>query len=154
MKKMKYFLSLLVLFLLIVLVQVGPYGIVQAFTNLGRGPDHLYNMAGYEQPEHVSDFVPGAVWKDTDGNPIQAHGGQVQLMPVPDGEGGKVERYVWIGENKATGQYGNSFSVYTSDDLYNWEYQGDALRAIESHLQLTEDAYFQALYGDLSDKAA
>lgn len=152
MKKMKYILALVVLFAMIVLVQLGPIGIVQAFSKLGRGPDHLYNMESYERTENETDFVPGALWKDTEGNVIQAHAGQVSRMPLPDGNGGRVIRYIWIGENKAKGQFGNSFSVYTSDDLYNWENRGEVFRPIASKMQLTNDDYFRELYGNLSEE--
>ena len=36
-------------------------------------------------------FLPGAQWRDMDGELIQAHGGQVQRMPVPDGSGGQQQ---------------------------------------------------------------
>ncbi len=92
-------------------------------------------------------FLPGAVWNDTDGQPIQAHGGQVQRMIVPDGAGGKTERYVWVGEDKRNGHTGNPVAVYTSDDLYHWSFQGDVLRSLETPEQMDSDPYFQALYG-------
>ncbi len=94
-------------------------------------------------------FLPGAVWNDTDGNSIQAHGGQVQRMTVPDGSGGTLETYVWVGENKNTGHTGNPVAVYTSDDLYHWTYRGDVLRPLSSVDEIDTDPYFAALYGDL-----
>ena len=101
----------------------------------------------------VSDsFLPGAKWTDTEGNMIQAHGGQVQLMPVPDGNGGKETVYVWIGENKNSGHLGNPVAVYTSSDLYSWEYRGDVMRPLSSVEEIDSDPYFQALYGDLSEE--
>ena len=96
-------------------------------------------------------FLPGALWLDTEGNPIQAHGGQVQRMPVPDETGGKTEKYVWVGENKNNGHTGNPVAVYTSEDLLNWEYRGDVLRTLNSVEDIDGDPYFSALYGDLSD---
>lgn len=97
-------------------------------------------------------ILPGAAWLDTDGNSIQAHGGQIQLMSVPDGNGGKTEKYVWVGEDKSFGHFGNDVAVYTSDDLYHGEFQGDVLRAVESRKQLEEDSYFQELYQDYSQE--
>lgn len=38
-------------------------------------------------------FYPGRVWLDTDGNPIQAHGGGILYD-------GRTETYYWYGENK------------------------------------------------------
>lgn len=99
-----------------------------------------------------SSFLPGAVWNDKDGNPIQAHGGQVQKMTVPDGTGGTRETYVWVGENKTDGHTGNPVSVYTSDDLYHWTFHGDVLRSIASVEQIDTDPYFAALYGDLGEE--
>lgn len=94
-------------------------------------------------------FLPGAVWCDTDGNTIQAHGGQVQRMLIPDGSGGMTEAYVWVGENKNTGHTGNPVAVYTSDDLYHWTYRGNVLRPLTSIDEIDNDPYFKALYGDL-----
>ncbi len=95
-------------------------------------------------------FPPGARWLDTDGNLIQAHGGQVQVMPVPDGNGGKKDCYVWIGENKTSGHLGNAVAVYTSEDLYHWTCHGDVLRPLSDVAQIDTDPYFAALYGELN----
>ena len=62
----------------------------------------------YDNREAVVDadakvFLPGAQWTDTDGSLIQAHGGQIQRMPVPDEAGSLGEKYVWVGENKRSG---------------------------------------------------
>ena len=91
-------------------------------------------------------FLPGAQWRDTDGSLIQAHGGQIQRMPVPNEAGELVEKYVWVGENKWSGHLGNSVAVYTSDDLYRWAYGGDALRAVPSRDALDSDPYFTQVY--------
>ena len=100
----------------------------------------------------VSDAVlPGARWLDTDGNPIQAHGGQVQRMPVPAEDGETRVLYVWVGENKNSGHTGNPVSVYTSEDLLRWEYRGDVLRPLQSVEDIDTDPYFRELYGSLSD---
>ena len=99
-----------------------------------------------------SSFLPGAVWNATDGNPIQAHGGQVQKMAVPDEGGGTRETYVWVGENKTDGHTGNPVAVYTSDDLYHWTSHGDVLRSIASVEQIDTDPYFAALYGNLNEE--
>ena len=77
-------------------------------------------------------FLPCAQWHDTDGSLIQAHGGQIQRMPIPDAGGNLIDKYVWVGENKWSGHLGNSVAVYTSNNLYHWTYGGDALRAIPS----------------------
>lgn len=65
-------------------------------------------------------FHPGEVWLDTEGKPIQAHGGSVIFA-----EG----KYWWYGENKefTDGKseiwtYG--IRAYSSADLYNWDDEG------------------------------
>ena len=147
------------------------YDIADLFSGLGKGSEALYANENQQMPTEVAEaqtgsmdnnitdeaeqkeiteiaILPGASWLDTDGNVIQAHGGQIQLMPVPDENGVKTEKYVWVGEDKSSGHLGNDVAVYTSDDLYHWEFQGDVFRAVESREQLDEDSYFQELYQD------
>lgn len=62
-------------------------------------------------------FYPGKVWLDTNGNPIQTHGGAVYYE---DGV------YYWYGENKEFTDGKNpiwtwGIRMYRSTDLYNWE---------------------------------
>ncbi|MBQ6362133.1 MAG: family 43 glycosylhydrolase [Lachnospiraceae bacterium] len=124
---------------------------------------HLYDLPRhtcptlYENEQMIlnpgdAKLLPGAVWRDTDGNMIQAHGGQVQRMPVPDGHGGKKMVYVWIGENKTWGHTGNPVSVYTSEDLISWECHGDVLKPVPDDAAIDNDPYFNDLYGDYSDE--
>ncbi len=86
----------------------------------------------------------GAPMYDTNGNQIQAHGGQIQKLTV-DG----VEKYYWIGEDK-TNDYRpvGGVHVYSSTDLYNWDDEGIVLRTMENPDQFENDEYFKALYGD------
>lgn len=90
----------------------------------------------------------GAPMYDTNGNQIQAHGGQIQKLTV-DGE----EKYYWIGEDK-TNDYRpvGGIHVYSSTDLYNWDDEGIVLRTMESPEQFETDPYFNELYGDLSQE--
>src|SRR5690606_31206307 len=85
------------------------------------------------------EFTPGEVWKDTEGQPIQAHGGG---MLYHEGV------YYWYGENKETetlaipvirsnGEAGTRYrtnvigvSCYTSTDLLNWKNEGVVLKAV------------------------
>lgn len=65
-------------------------------------------------------FYPGKIWKDTNGNRIQAHGGSV--IAVDD-------IYYWYGENKEktdgkNGIWTWGIRCYASRDLYNWEDKG------------------------------
>lgn len=62
-------------------------------------------------------FYPGREWLDTNGKPIQAHGGSIL---VSDG------CYYWYGENKEKTDGKNGIwhwgvRCYRSNDLYNWE---------------------------------
>ncbi|MCJ7551514.1 MAG: glycoside hydrolase family 43 protein [Anaerolineae bacterium] len=70
----------------------------------------------------LNKFTPGAIWPDTNGVHINAHGGGI-LYP------GKT--YYWFGEHKIEGRGGNRAMVgvhcYASEDLYNWEDMGIAL---------------------------
>lgn len=67
-------------------------------------------------------FTPGAIWKDNNGVPINAHGGGILY---DDGT------YYWFGEHKTEGRAGNVAQVgvhcYSSTDLYNWTDRGIAL---------------------------
>ena len=69
----------------------------------------------------------GQIWKDVDGNPIQAHGGCI------------IEHkgtYYWYGEHKGQDNCPGrgrvdviGVSCYSSRDLVNWKYEGLALPA-------------------------
>ncbi len=67
-------------------------------------------------------FRPGEIWTDTDGVPINAHGGGI--LKVGD-------TYYWYGEHKTEETQGNVANVgvrcYSSVDLYNWKNEGVAL---------------------------
>jgi Glycosyl hydrolases family 43 len=83
----------------------------------------LLNLAHAEQ----DSIRPGAVWPDTDGVAINAHGGGVLFH-----EG----TYYWYGEHKIAGPKGNSAQVgvscYSSKDLYNWKNESIALPVEDS----------------------
>ena len=106
----------------------------------------IYDNRGTAVDADSGIFLPGAQWHDTDGALIQAHGGQIQRMPVPDESGAPTEKYVWVGENKRSGHLGNSVAVYTSDDLLHWTCGGDALRSVPTRAALDTDPYFTSLY--------
>jgi hypothetical protein len=71
-------------------------------------------------------FHPGELWLDTDGVPINAHGGGFLY---------RRGTYYWFGEFKTAGPEGNTaqvgVSVYTSTDLYHWKNAGIALKVSE-----------------------
>lgn len=60
-------------------------------------------------------LINGAVWYDTNGNVIHAHGGH---MLFKDGF------YYWYGENRIDDNY---VSCYRSTDLMNWEFRNNIL---------------------------
>lgn len=62
-------------------------------------------------------IYPGQIWLDTEGKPIQAHGGSVFF---------ETGTYYWYGENKEKTDGRNGIwhwgvRCYRSRDLYNWE---------------------------------
>ncbi len=70
----------------------------------------------------MDEFRPGAVWKDTDGKVIQAHGFSVFY---DDSD----KCYYWLGENKENSRKGGTVwtwgvRLYKSADLYNWQDMG------------------------------
>ena len=60
-----------------------------------------------------SRFVPGEVWLDTSGKPIQAHSAGILV---------RGNTYYWYGEDRTLRQA--SVSCYSSTDLYNWKHEG------------------------------
>ncbi len=80
---------------------------------------------------NTTSFRPGQIWLDTSGNPIQAHGGGILY-----------DRgiFYWFGENKAGETQPGALedlsrvdvigiNCYSSQDLYNWEFEGTVLHA-------------------------
>ncbi|MHA6531508.1 chitobiase/beta-hexosaminidase C-terminal domain-containing protein [Paenibacillus sp. BAC0078] len=91
--------------------------------------DEAFKWAQTVHPDRVVDYstagVPvGETWYDTEGNPIQAHGGGFLQQVAADGK----PIYYWVGENKL--HNGASFyavSLYSSRDLVNWTNEGNIL---------------------------
>ncbi|HKJ40848.1 MAG TPA: glycoside hydrolase family 43 protein [Sunxiuqinia sp.] len=81
---------------------------------------------GPDRKTKNKSFQPGALWYDTDGVPINAHGAGVLYFKGS---------YYWFGEHKTSGRGGNTALVgihcYSSTDLYNWKNEGIALRSVE-----------------------
>ncbi len=82
-----------------------------------------------------TEIIPGEVWNDTDGNPINAHGGGILYH-----EG----TYYWYGEYKkgetilpewATWECYRTdvtgVNCYSSQDLLNWKFEGVVLPAVK-----------------------
>lgn len=71
----------------------------------------------------LNSFRPGQLWLDTEGKPIQAHGGSILH------ENGT---FYWYGENKERTKPGSGIwhwgiRMYRSTDLYNWEDLGNVI---------------------------
>lgn len=76
-------------------------------------------------------FAPGSIWRDTDGQPIQAHGGGILYNQGV---------YYWFGENKngptiIAGDVARvdviGISCYSSTDLLHWQNEGIVLPAVQ-----------------------
>ena len=116
------------------------------FNNLRESYKMLTKQYRYDS------FKPGAVWRDTENTPIQAHGGQVQQMDIPDPETGKpVTKWVWVGEDKTNG-YRGGVCAYSSDDLYNWKFEGIIMKNVPNRRVLETDPYFKEVYAGYSSE--
>ena len=73
----------------------------------------LLSLTAWAKPE----FHPGEVWPDSNGDPIQAHGGGILFQS-------KV--YYWYGEDRTPGGHG-AVMCYSSTNLYEWKREGIAL---------------------------
>ena len=85
-----------------------------------------------QEKSNKKEIIPGAVWNDMDGNPINAHGGGIMYH---DGT------YYWYGEYKGDSTYrldwvttwecwraeAGGVSCYSSKDLVNWKFEGRVL---------------------------
>lgn len=106
------------------------------FCNLAIAASLLLGASATEaKPIENNVIVPGEVWNDTDGNPINAHGGGILY------HNGK---YYWYGEYKkgktvlpdwATWECYRTdvtgVSCYSSPDMVNWTFEGIVLPAEE-----------------------
>ncbi|GLZ34509.1 hypothetical protein Lesp02_66960 [Lentzea sp. NBRC 105346] len=67
-------------------------------------------------------ITPGVQWKDTSGNPIQAHGGGMIKVG---------STYYWFGEDKTGTSQGNAWfrnvPCYSSSDLQHWKFEANVL---------------------------
>lgn len=85
-------------------------------------------------------------WLDSEADPIQAHGGQVQQLTV-NGE----TKWWWYGEDKSLG-YRGGVRAYSSSDLYNWDFEGVVLETMQSKEELETNPYFEELYSDYDEE--
>ncbi|MGB6151538.1 MAG: glycoside hydrolase family 43 protein [Pricia sp.] len=110
----------------------------------------LFGNVAFAQQTYT-EFKPGEVWNDTEGTPINAHGGG---MLFHDGS------YYWFGEHKIAGPKGNTSQVgvrvYSSKDLYNWKNEGVALAVKEDTTSMLQKGSVierpKVIYNDRTDK--
>jgi hypothetical protein len=104
-------------------------------------------IAGLTVNADYDSFKPGAVWNDTNGALIQAHGAGIIYDDI-------TQKYYWYGEDKTHGYLpARGVRVYSSTDLYNWTDEGLALTAIENMDAFTNDPLISELYAGRTDKA-
>lgn len=72
-----------------------------------------------ELPGGTWPMINGVQWADTDGHPIQAHGGGMLKVG---------EEYYWFGENRNPDGTFYAVSAYRSRDLREWEHVHDVLQ--------------------------
>ncbi len=85
--------------------------ILAAIVNPCLGAQEPAGEAG--KPNH---FVPGGVWLDSSGKPIQAHSAGILV---------RGNTYYWYGEDRTLRNQTN-VSCYSSSDLYTWKHEGVA----------------------------
>ncbi|MCR4676932.1 MAG: family 43 glycosylhydrolase [Sphaerochaetaceae bacterium] len=91
--------------------------LMEAFRKIDEGDKA---SAAVSELHHQNSIEPGKTWLDTDGKPIQAHGGAVFYWNG---------WYYWYGENKEhtdtkNGVWTWGMRMYRSKDLCNWESLG------------------------------
>ena len=81
------------------------------------------NAQTVPKPGTLNTFRPGEVWPDADGNHIQAHGGGIIKIK---------KTYYWYGEQrgKDLDPAYRYVSCYSSRDLLNWKFVGNALKML------------------------
>ncbi|KAG0139405.1 hypothetical protein CROQUDRAFT_675122 [Cronartium quercuum f. sp. fusiforme G11] len=70
-------------------------------------------------------IVSGAIWRDNEGNRIQAHGGSIMKWQ---------DDYYWFGQDGEDGFKFKGISCYKSNDLINWSRLPNALNRSEDGL--------------------
>ncbi|KAI0493169.1 hypothetical protein KFK09_027445 [Dendrobium nobile] len=100
-------------------------------------PDQKSATGPTREMNDSKHFYPGKLWLDTDGKPIQAHGGGILFDE-------RTETYYWYGENKDGPTYHAhprgaarvdiiGVSCYSSKDLWAWKNEGVVLPAEQAN---------------------
>ncbi|KAI0361962.1 galactan 1,3-beta-galactosidase [Trametes cingulata] len=88
-------------------------------------------LAGSLLVNAQSVIVPGAQWKDTSGNPIQAHGAGILKVG---------STFYWFGEDKShNSALFKAVSCYSSTDLVSWTRHNDALSPVSGTMISTNN---------------
>lgn len=92
----------------------------------------IASSCGQTETISSTSFIPGEIWLDTDGNPINAHGGGILYHDSTYYWYGEIKSgETWLPEiNKEWEGYrtnAGGVSCYSSKDLYNWKFEGVAL---------------------------
>ncbi|XP_077216792.1 uncharacterized protein LOC143851298 isoform X2 [Tasmannia lanceolata] len=101
-------------------------------------PDHRTAINPTKARNDSMYFYPGRQWLDTDGNPIQAHGGGILYVE-------NSGMYYWYGENKDGPTYHAhkkgaarvdiiGVSCYSSKDLWTWTHERIVLPGEEENI--------------------
>lgn len=88
----------------------------------------VFACLSLELPAQKS-FRPGSLWLDTQGHPLNAHGGS---MLYDKGI------YYWFGEARS-GDHSLGVSVYSSQNLYDWRNEGLALEVLHDTISDIQD---------------
>jgi len=93
----------------------------------------LLIIAGPLWAQKNSQFEPGKVWKDTEGNPINAHGGGILYHNgvwywYGEYKKGDTKRVDYVTTWEDYRVHAGGVSCYSSKDLLNWKFEGVALR--------------------------
>ncbi len=89
-----------------------------AYLTLKPGAAPVQTVSADKEMFPPNTIRPGAVWRDTAGGVIQAHG--AGLIKV----GGT---YYWFGEDKTNGYAFQNINCYASTDLIHWTFKGHVL---------------------------
>lgn len=89
--------------------------------------------AGLSFGQQHTQFIPAEVWKDTDGNPINAHGGGLlwyngMYYWYGEYKKGETKRVDYVTSWEDYRVKAGGVSCYSSKDLLNWKFEGVALK--------------------------
>lgn len=89
-----------------------------AYLTLKPGASPVQTVSAEKEIVPPHTIRPGAVWRDTAGAVIQAHGaGMIKVGST----------YYWFGEDKTDGYAFQNINCYASTDLIHWTFKGHVL---------------------------